>query len=183
MRRLFAAILIALLASGAAPAVAGWVALPNAPTAPTRFDDVFFVSPDSGWVVDGAGRIHRTTNGGQSWTLQASLPTYLRCVGFATRFKGWAGSLYGPPLLYATSNAGVTWTPVLNIPDPQPSGICGLSVVNVKVLGKSYACQLYDGRTTGGVDLLFLGNAELFAEQLVLGVALLGGGLARLARA
>src|SRR6476620_3462672 len=39
-----------------------------------------------------------------------------------------------------------------------------LSVVNVKVLGKNYACHLYDGRTTGGVDLLFLGNAELFAE-------------------
>lgn len=41
-----------------------------------------------------------------------------------------------------------------------------LSVLNVKALGKSYACQLYDGRTTGGVDLIFLGNAELFAEQV-----------------
>lgn len=40
-----------------------------------------------------------------------------------------------------------------------------LSTVNVEVLGKNYACQLYDGRTTGGVDLLFLGNAELFAEH------------------
>jgi starch synthase len=40
-----------------------------------------------------------------------------------------------------------------------------LSIVNVDVLGKNHACQLYDGRTTGGVDLIFLGNAELFAEQ------------------
>ena len=40
-----------------------------------------------------------------------------------------------------------------------------LSTVNVEVLGKNYACQLYDGRTTGGVDLLFLGNTELFAEH------------------
>jgi len=65
-----------------------------------------------------------------------------------------------------------------------------LSVVNVKVLGKSYACQLYDGRTTGGVDLLFLGNAELFAEQLpgqadaetrLRSALLLGGAAAQLA--
>ncbi|MEY4579126.1 MAG: hypothetical protein RL701_3829 [Pseudomonadota bacterium] len=41
-----------------------------------------------------------------------------------------------------------------------------LSIVNVDVLGKNHACQLYDGRTTGGVDLIFLGNAELFAEQV-----------------
>jgi starch synthase len=36
--------------------------------------------------------------------------------------------------------------------------------MNVEVLGKNYACQLYDGRTTGGVDLIFLGNAELFGD-------------------
>jgi len=40
-----------------------------------------------------------------------------------------------------------------------------LSVLNLEVLGKNYACQLYDGRTTGGVDLIFIGNAELFGEQ------------------
>jgi starch synthase len=40
-----------------------------------------------------------------------------------------------------------------------------LSTVNVEACGKSYTCTIYDGRTTGGVDLIFLGNAELFAER------------------
>jgi starch synthase len=40
-----------------------------------------------------------------------------------------------------------------------------LSTVNVELRGKSYPCTLYDGRTTGGVDLLFLGNAELFGSR------------------
>lgn len=39
-----------------------------------------------------------------------------------------------------------------------------LSTLTVELGGKSYACQLYDGRTTGGVDLIFLGNAELFGD-------------------
>ena len=145
--RALAAILtaVALLAWAAAPASAGWIQLPNGPLAPggyERFDDVFFVSPDSGWVVDGLGEIYRTADGGQSWTLQANLHTYLRSVGFATRLKGWTGTLFGSPLLYATSDAGATWTPVLNIPDPQPAGICGLSVVDDSV---AYGCGRYDG--------------------------------------
>jgi starch synthase len=39
-----------------------------------------------------------------------------------------------------------------------------LSTLSVEVCGKTYACTLYDGRTTGGVDLIFLGNTELFGE-------------------
>jgi len=134
-----------ILVAVAMPAFAGWAALPNAPIAPVsygRHDDVCFFGPDSGWVVNGAGEIHRTTDGGQTWMLQATLPDYLRSVGFATPLKGWVGTLYGSPLLYATSDAGATWTPVTNIPDPQPFGICGLSVVNGSV---AYGCGRYDG--------------------------------------
>ncbi|HKU39994.1 MAG TPA: glycogen/starch synthase [Polyangiales bacterium] len=40
-----------------------------------------------------------------------------------------------------------------------------LSTLNVELRGKTYPCTLYDGRTTGGVDLLFLGNAELFGSR------------------
>src|SRR5262249_33328634 len=140
-RRARRAVLVAMLLTASAafcttPARAGWATLPNAPIAPSayeRHDDLFFVSPDSGWVVNGAGEVHRTTDGGQSWTHQATLPNYLRCVGFATPLKGWAGTLYGDPLLYATDDAGATWTPVTNIPNPLPYGICGLSVVNASV--------------------------------------------------
>lgn len=40
-----------------------------------------------------------------------------------------------------------------------------LSTLNVELAGKTYGCTLYDGRTTGGVDLIFLGNAELFGSR------------------
>lgn len=144
-RLMAALLLVASVGANAVPSIAGWVALPNAPLATSshqRFDDVCFFGPDSGWVVDGDGRIHRTTDGGQTWTLQATVPNYLRSVGFATPLKGWAGTLFGSPLLYATNDAGVTWTPVLNVPDPQPLGICGLSVVNASV---AYGCGRFDG--------------------------------------
>jgi photosystem II stability/assembly factor-like uncharacterized protein len=139
-----AMILVAVsMISLATPARAGWVTLPNAPISPnSRHDDVYFVSPDSGWVVNGAGEIHRTTDGGQTWTHQTTVANYLRCVGFATSLKGWAGALFGTPLLYVTSDAGINWTPVTNIPAPQPTGICGLSVVNSSVV---YGVGRYDG--------------------------------------
>ena len=40
-----------------------------------------------------------------------------------------------------------------------------LTTLNVELRGKTYPCTLYDGRTTGGVDLIFLGNAELFGAR------------------
>jgi starch synthase len=40
-----------------------------------------------------------------------------------------------------------------------------LSTLNVDLRGKTYPCMLYDGRTTGGVDLIFLGNTELFGSR------------------
>ncbi|MBK9593650.1 MAG: T9SS type A sorting domain-containing protein [Crocinitomicaceae bacterium] len=60
------------------------------------FYDVYFISPDTGWVVGGAysepGTILRTINGGQSWMVQKdSLPTHnmsLECVFFKDNI-GW----------------------------------------------------------------------------------------------
>lgn len=40
-----------------------------------------------------------------------------------------------------------------------------LSTVTVELRGRSHTCTLYDGRTTGGVDLIFIGNAELFGSR------------------
>ena len=64
-----------------------------------------------------------------------------------------------------------------------------LSTLSVEVGGRTYACQLYDGRTTGGVDLIFLGNAELFGDppgegdlaSRVRAALVLGGATAQLA--
>jgi photosystem II stability/assembly factor-like uncharacterized protein len=85
--------------------------------------------------------------------LQDDKPSYLRSAGFADTLTGWVGSLDGVPLLYATTDGGAVWSPVLDIPEPQPTGICGIWVVNRSVV---YACGKYDGssarvlRTTDG---------------------------------
>jgi len=71
-----------------------WQVLPNAP-GPTgsRYDDVFFVNPSLGWVINGTGKIYRTTDGGDSWELQKDQPiTYWRSIGFADSLTGWAGN-------------------------------------------------------------------------------------------
>jgi starch synthase len=49
--------------------------------------------------------------------------------------------------------------------DPNARGLARrLSGVEVELGTTRYACTLHDGRTTGGVELLFVGQAELFAE-------------------
>ena len=141
------------LVGTALPATAGWDELPNAPFANGRHDDVFFVNPDLGWVVNGDGEIWRTTDGGDSWERQLLAPEiYFRAVGFANAQKGWVGNLSGSPLLYATTDGGANWTPMDNIPAPRPTGICGIWVVNESTV---YACGRYDGpprviKTTDG---------------------------------
>jgi starch synthase len=46
-----------------------------------------------------------------------------------------------------------------------------LSGVEVDVAGERFACTLHDGRTTGGVDLIFVGHAEVFAAGITGGDA------------
>jgi starch synthase len=64
-----------------------------------------------------------------------------------------------------------------------------LSTFSVEAAGRSYNCQVYDGRTTGGVDLIFLANPELFSErgphegsteQQLVAAAVFGGAVAQL---
>ena len=122
-----------------------WRLLPNSPPQPSvaRHDDVYFVSPSRGWVVNGAGKIYRTTNGGASWETQLSLSsTYIRSVAFADSLHGWAGTLVQARLLYATTDGGLNWNQVLNIPNPLPTGICGLWTVEDSVV---YGSGKYSG--------------------------------------
>ncbi len=57
-------------------------------------------------------------------------------------------------------------TPLWAGVDPQRRGLARrLMTVDVEVGGEKVACELYDGRTTGGVDLLFIGHPELFAKS------------------
>src|SRR5690242_9293516 len=106
----------------------------NVPVRSTRTDDIYFLDADRGWAVNSNGQILRTVNGGNQWEIQRQVRgVYLRCVGFANALRGWVGTLEPDPRLFETRDGGVTWTEVTNLP-PNPQGVCGLSVVNERVI-------------------------------------------------
>ena len=139
----------ASLSAGASSAgVSGWRALPNAPVASSRTDDIWFADEDTGWCVNSNGEVWRTDDGGDNWTLQLTVPQdhpakpYLRTIHFAPENPdvGWFGVLCGAQdsyldiLVHHTTDGGQTWTPVTNLPQGVPQGICGISVVNAEVM-------------------------------------------------
>ena len=120
-------------------AALSWHALPNAPVASSRTDDVLFLDPSVGWAVNSDGTITHTTDGGNSWATQfrdvpppGLLPIYFRCLGFASPRRGWAGTLTAGKTLFETKD-GHNWSQVTGLPPLAPSAICGMSVVNGSV--------------------------------------------------
>jgi photosystem II stability/assembly factor-like uncharacterized protein len=115
----------------------------NAPLASSRTDDIWFVSPQSGWAVNSNGQILKTDDGGDSWSIQhQDDAVYLRCVGFADASIGWVGSVTPERRLFHTTDGGANWAVVGNLP-PKPAKICGISVVDRQVV---YASGTNDPR-------------------------------------
>jgi photosystem II stability/assembly factor-like uncharacterized protein len=107
----------------------------NAPVAISRTDDIWFTDAQTGWAVNSNGQIVKTADGGASWTEQFHDETlYMRCIGFASPLRGWAGTLTEPKLLFETKDGGATWAVVSNLPANAPSAICGMSVVSDRVV-------------------------------------------------
>ncbi len=120
------------------PLFAQWSTLLNSPFS-GRTDDICFVNDSVGWMATGAdGRIYKTDDGGDSWTLQYFENTYLRSIEFATPLLGFCGSLNGKFL--KTENGGNTWTNVANGIQPKPPGICGISAPTQEVI---YGCGIW----------------------------------------
>jgi photosystem II stability/assembly factor-like uncharacterized protein len=100
-----------------------------------RYDDVFFISRDTGMLVSSHGLIYKTTNGGRGWDLKlnkyislANYP-YFRSIEFTADGQcGVAGTLNGS--VYRTSDRGETWTDISTvIPDTGAftKRMCGLA--------------------------------------------------------
>lgn len=158
-----------------------WQALPTAPVS-YRFDDMFFLNPQMGWAINPNylnpnvypsiqfGRIFKTIDGGNSWQLlKDSSNTIYRSVGFADSLTGWVGNLadtstyLGIPgttdtiPLYQTNDGGLNWQPV-NLPQPHPAGICGISVVTDSIVyayGRYYGPACYVKTTNKGASWTF----------------------------
>lgn len=66
-------------------------------------------------AVDAAGLVHRTIDGGSSWSAFPSAPPDLAATGlhFATPLAGWVvGHGFAGAALFRTADGGATWTPV-----------------------------------------------------------------------
>ncbi|MFN8397129.1 MAG: hypothetical protein U0176_21075 [Bacteroidia bacterium] len=126
----------------------------NSPANSYRFDDIYFLNADTGWAVNFAysnhdGYVTRTIDGGNTWDiLWDSTGAALRDIGFTDAMHGWIGTLENginpedTTILYQTSDAGLTWSAVPNMPGPRPAGICGMQVINDSTV---YAVGRYSG--------------------------------------
>src|SRR5690348_5270557 len=57
-------------------------------------DDIFFVSRRLGWYGNGAGKLYRSTDGGDTWTKIWDQPgTFIRALGFVDEANGFLGNV------------------------------------------------------------------------------------------
>lgn len=145
-RAAFAILMLLTLGSSALvaqPTSYRWAALQGAPSNGQKQDDIFFLDAQNGWAVNGSGQVHRTRNGGQSWTRLINQPgTYFRCIGFLDSLNGFAGNIgtnYFPGVtdtipLYRTQDGGRTWTAVTQTTGAIPTGLCAIDVVTPQVI-------------------------------------------------
>jgi photosystem II stability/assembly factor-like uncharacterized protein len=123
--------------ASAQPAAQGWRVLPTE-AFQGKQDDIHFVSADVGWYGNGAGKLYRTLDGGESWTKVWERPgTFIRALGFVDRRRGFLGNIgtdyfptgTDPRPLYRTADGGATWTPVEAEGIGAVRGICGIDVL------------------------------------------------------
>ncbi len=76
----------------------------------TRFLDMTFISPTTGWVCGSEKTILRTTDGGQSWQQQFiknPLDSVYQHIYFENENDGWIFTSWGD--VYNTTNGGEQW--------------------------------------------------------------------------
>jgi photosystem II stability/assembly factor-like uncharacterized protein len=139
------------------PAPSVWRALPTEPY-PGKQDDISFVSPDIGWYGNGAGKLYRTHDGGETWTKIWERPgTFIRALGFLNQrvgFLGNVGTNYFPNVtdthpLYRTEDGGMTWTPIDAAGLDRVPGVCGIDIVRSRG-----ATIIHAGGRVGGPAML-----------------------------
>lgn len=83
--------------------------LPSIPGSYSAFYDIDFALPGHGWAVGSRGTIMRTTDGGRTWTKQASgTAKSLTSVSFTSARAGFVTG--GDGLILHTSDGGAHWS-------------------------------------------------------------------------
>ena len=74
------------------------------------FNDIQFIDAEKGWMVNNLGEIHKSTNGGNNWTIQYDANYQLTNIFFIDDQVGWAvGSNYSNSSILKTIDGGTTW--------------------------------------------------------------------------
>ncbi|MDJ0600474.1 MAG: YCF48-related protein [Crocosphaera sp.] len=93
----------------------------------SRYDDIFFITPEMGWAVNSNGKILKTVDGGGCWKEQLHEPAvYFRSISIVSEQIGWAGCTTPGRQLFHTIDGGENWQQVMNLPQNAPSAVCGL---------------------------------------------------------
>ena len=114
-----------------------WKLLPASPYLNDRIDDLFFINPQTGWIVGGNATIHKTTNGGLTWQHISTVSGYLRSVCFLDSLTGFLGKLDGPMFFYKTVNGGLNWS-AISMDSNAISRVCGLSSFGNTVIASGW---------------------------------------------
>lgn len=149
-----------------------WTLLSSSPSpsASGRFEDIYFINEHTGWIINILGPSFKTTDGGSLWQQQNSLVQGSRSIGFFSSSTGIIGTLRPQTPLQRSTNGGFTYAPVTGLPNPQPEGICGISIVDSFT---AVACGVYNGpaialRTTdAGISWANIFNDSSLARTLI----------------
>jgi photosystem II stability/assembly factor-like uncharacterized protein len=134
-----------------------WERVRFAPVADGRHDDIKFVSPDKGWMVNTRGEIWHTPDAGFSWLLQhKETSVAFRSTAFKDERVGWAGTVFSPgSVLWETRDGGAHWTNISHRIEGQlPDGICGMVAVSADVaygVGAFHGAPTVVKTTNGGI--------------------------------
>lgn len=113
-----------------------WKKLQTEPYAGKQ-DDVTFVDENTGWYVNGYGKIFHTKDGGTTWEKQLEQKgSFFRTIAFLNKdvgFVGTVGTDYFPNVndtipLYGTKDGGKTWKPV-EYKGPYVKGLCAIDII------------------------------------------------------
>ncbi len=157
----------------------------NVNTLGWRFEDMQFVNPDVGWVVDGGGQIVKTIDGGETWSQQYyNSDRYFRSVEFFNEEIGYAGTLAnGNPTatLLKTTDGGATWVDISNNLPVSVAGICGMHAVDENIIfitgvfyGNAYIMKsINQGETWNYINMgnLCNGLVDIYFKDQNIGLA------------
>jgi photosystem II stability/assembly factor-like uncharacterized protein len=160
MRTLFFLLCLSLLTSSLFAGDPSWQKLKTEPWKGKQ-DDIFFINEQTGWYVNGYGRIYRTGDGGATWQLLLEQKgSFFRCIAFIDSLTGFAGTVgtdYFPNVtdtiaLYKTTDGGRSWSPC-SYTGPYVKGLCALDIVTEQVVDHGnigYRHHIYGVGRVGG---------------------------------